>query len=123
VLEPLSGYLTLCERLYTEGVDYADAWNFGPEDSDAKDVEWIAKRLCTLWQDNASYELDNLTHPHEAFYLKLDCSKAKSRLGWHPRWNIETALSSIVKWNKALQNRNDMRQMCINQIEEYFYSN
>jgi CDP-glucose 4,6-dehydratase len=123
VLEPLSGYLILCEKLYNEGSDFADAWNFGPDDSDAKNVEWIAKKLCDLWKDNASYELDNFVHPHEAFYLKLDCSKAKSKLGWYPKWSIETALNSVVEWNKALQNKNDMRQICINQIEQYFYNN
>jgi CDP-glucose 4,6-dehydratase len=119
VLEPLSGYLMLGARLYNEGCDYANAWNFGPDDKDAKPVEWIIREICRLWGD-ASYEIDTNPQPHEATYLKLDCSKAKSLLGWHPKWDISTALDKIVEWTKSYNRGEDMRKICEQQTEEYF---
>lgn len=122
VLEPLSGYLLLAQRLYEDGVTYAEGWNFGPLDDDAKPVEWIVKRLCDQWGNGAAYEIDNGNHPHEAHYLKLDCSKARTRLGWVPRWNLRKALDSIVEWVKAYQAGEDIRGCCVRQIEEYHNS-
>jgi len=119
VLEPLYGYLVLAAKLYTEGCKYAEGWNFGPNDSDAKPVEWIINTICTLWGENASYALDNQPQPHEATYLKLDCSKAKARLSWYPKWNIETALNQIVSWTKAYYGGKNMRTVCYSQIEQY----
>ena len=119
VLEPLSGYLTLAQRLYEEGAAYAEGWNFGPVDDDAKPVEWIVKRLCEQWREGARYEIDNGVHPHEAHYLKLDCSKARRKLGWQPRWSLSQALDSIVEWVKVYQAGGDMRACCLQQIEEY----
>lgn len=119
VMEPLDGYLTLASKLYSEGTDYASAWNFGPTDSDAKSVEWIIDRLCKLWEKGATYSIDSDPHPHEANYLKLDCSKANAELGWHPKWNIEKALESIVEWNKAFNHEEDIRQVTIRQINDY----
>lgn len=123
VLEPLSGYLTLCERLYNDGPAFADGWNFGPDDSDAKDVEWITKKICEEWGNGDFYEFDEKPRPHEANYLKLDCSKARARLDWSPRWNIETAIRKIVEWNKLFLADSDMRMVCLRQIEEYFLIN
>ncbi|MDP4276307.1 MAG: CDP-glucose 4,6-dehydratase [Bacteroidota bacterium] len=122
VLEPLSGYLTLAKALYTDGSDFADGWNFGPEDMDAKNVEWITKKICSLWGEGATYEIDTKPQPHEANYLKLDCSKAKAQLGWNARWDIETALSSIVEWNKAYLRKEDIRAITEKQIERYFFN-
>jgi CDP-glucose 4,6-dehydratase len=120
VLEPLSGYLVLCEKLYSGGTVFAEGWNFGPDDKDAKNVEWITNKICELWGDKISYEIDINPHPHEANYLKLDCSKTKAILGWSPKWDIETALRMIVNWNKSFLNKDDMRLVCIRQINEYF---
>jgi len=120
VLEPLTGYLTLAAKLYTEGVQYAQGWNFGPEDSDAQNVEWITNTICQLWGEGASFEIDQNPQPHEANYLKLDCSKAKAELGWVPKWNIETTLKSIVDWNKAYLKSDDIREVTNNQINQYF---
>jgi len=96
VLEPLSGYLVLAKKLYEEGSSYAESWNFGPNDEDAKPVQWIVDRLTNAWGEDASWVLDSGDHPHEAHYLKLDCSKAKTRLDWHPKWHLEEALGRIV---------------------------
>lgn len=120
VLEPLTGYLTLAEKLFTEGPAFAEAWNFGPDDKDAKNVEWITQTICNLWGEGAQYEVDNNPQPHEANYLKLDCSKAKAELGWMPKWDIETTLHSIVGWNKSFLNQEDIRQVTENQIDQYF---
>jgi len=123
VLEPLSGYLELCRKLYNNGSAYAEGWNFGPDDCDAKNVEWITSKICELWSSGASYELDSTPQPHEANYLKLDCSKAKAKLNWYPRWNIDTTLQMIVDWNKAFLNNADMRKASVSQIEKYFSQN
>jgi CDP-glucose 4,6-dehydratase len=120
VLEPLSGYLMLAERLYNDGPEYAQAWNFGPDDNDAKNVEWITTRFCNLWGNGASFEIDQNPHPHEASYLKLDCSKAKAKLGWSPKWDLEKSLESIVEWYRACLNKADMREVCNNQMNDYF---
>jgi CDP-glucose 4,6-dehydratase len=120
VLEPLTGYLLLGAKLFTDGCEYAEAWNFGPNDSDAKPVEWIVDKICHLWGENASYEIDTNPQPHEATYLKLDCSKAKTRLGWQPGWNIETTLRNIVEWTKAYRQGENMRLFCEKQIQQYF---
>jgi CDP-glucose 4,6-dehydratase len=120
VLEPLSGYLLLCEKLCTKGGEFADSWNFGADDLDVKNVEWIAGRICQLWGENASYLIDSSPQPHEAGYLRLDCSKAKAMLGWTPEWNIETTMEMTVSWYKAYLGKADLHQISINQIEQYF---
>jgi CDP-glucose 4,6-dehydratase len=120
VLEPLSGYLALAQSLYEKGPEFSEAWNFGPEESDAKPVEWIVKTLCSKWQGSAGYEIDNNPQPHEASYLKLDISKAKARLGWKPTWSLETALEKIINWNSANIDREyDMYRLTFEQIGEY----
>lgn len=119
VLEPLSGYLTLAQKLYTDGARFAEGWNFGPADSDARPVEWIVQRMCSQWGDGACYEIDGGEHPHEAHYLKLDCSKAKEQLGWQPQWPLEKTLDSIIEWTHAYRRNDDLRKLCEQQIAEY----
>lgn len=119
VMEPLSGYLALAEKLYLEGPVFAEGWNFGPHDSDARPVSWIVERLTQLWGDGASWDLDENPQPHESSYLKLDCSKALSRLVWKPRWSLGQALESIVGWQKAYQQGMDMREYTLVQIDKY----
>ena len=119
VLEPLSGYLMLTEKLYTQGPAYAEAWNFGPYDVDAKPVGWIIERITQVWGQDAAWKLDDVLHPHEATYLKLDCSKARARLDWHPRWNIGQTIEKIVDWHKACDQGADMHQMTLAQINAY----
>lgn len=119
VLEPLNGYLTLAQKLYEKGPEFAEGWNFGPNDADAKTVGWIVENLCQLWNGKVKYQLDQRVQPHEANYLNLDCSKAKARLGWRPIWNLEQALEKIHTWVDVYQNNGDIRKICYKQIEEY----
>lgn len=119
VLEPLSGYLTLAQKLFESGPEYGEGWNFGPDDADVKPVEWIIKRMCELWGKGAHYEIDTGNHPHEAHYLKLDCSKAHVRLGWYPQWCLEKALQSIIEWVDVYSSGNNVRSCCMEQIETY----
>ncbi|MED5619806.1 CDP-glucose 4,6-dehydratase [Ideonella sp. BN130291] len=119
VLEPLSGYLMLAERLHGDGQAFAEGWNFGPADSDAQPVGWIVERLTALWGDGARWQLDGTAQPHEAHLLKLDCSKARQRLHWQPRWPLDTTLQRIVRWHQAWLARADMRTHCLQEINDY----
>ncbi len=119
VLEPLSGYLSLAEKLYKNGNKYACAWNFGPKDTDAKPVEWIVKRMCAKWGNNAVYTIDKGRHPHEAHYLKLNCSKAKTEMNWIPRWNLAKAIDKTIEWTLAYKKKENLHKMCLKQINEY----
>jgi CDP-glucose 4,6-dehydratase len=120
VLEPLSGYLELAEALYTEGPEYAQAWNFGPNEGDAKTVEWIIKELVSGWGNGASYQIDtNAANLHEANFLKLDCSKARMILGWHPQWDVTETIKRICAWHKAHLNGQDMKAYALGEIQQY----
>jgi CDP-glucose 4,6-dehydratase len=119
VLEPLRGYFTLAERLFEQGADYAEGWNFGPTDEDAKTVGTIVKDMAAMWGSGATWEIDAGEHPHEAHYLKLDISKARSRLDWHPRLRLDDALQQIVQWSKHRQAGADVRQLTLDHIQAY----
>jgi CDP-glucose 4,6-dehydratase len=119
VLEPLSGYLLLAQKLYEEGASYAEGWNFGPNDEDAKPVQWIVDNLTKTWGEGASWVLEEGDHPHEAHYLKLDCSKAKARLNWIPKWHLHEALGRIVDWQKKYQLGSNMKAVTLKQIADY----
>jgi CDP-glucose 4,6-dehydratase len=122
VLDPLAGYLHLAEKLCgDDSARYDEAWNFGPRDEDAKPVSWIVGRLTKAWGAGAGWKLDapQGDEPHEAHYLKLDCSKAKMKLGWRPQWSIEQALDNTVAWYKAYQAKRNIRDMTVEQIGIY----
>ena len=119
VLEPLSGYLTLAERLCTDGQAFAEGWNFGPHDDDASPVQWIVEHMVSSWSNGASWQLDGGAHLHEANYLKLDISKAKARLGWQPRWALSTALEKITAWHHAYLASTNMHEFTMQQIANY----
>ena len=116
VLESLSGYLALAEKLYTQGPDFAEAFNFGPSEDDAKPVQWIVEQITRQWGEGANWRLDQAEHAHEANYLKLDCSKAKERLNWQARWMLAEELENIIVWHKAHQRGDDMRELSLKQI-------
>jgi len=119
VLEPLSGYLVLAQRLYEEPTQYAEGWNFGPHDADAKPVDWILDRMVAKWNGAAGWELNDDGHPHEAGHLKLDISKAKSSLKWQPTWHLEQTLEKIIDWHEAWLKGGDMQSKCLTEIDEY----
>ena len=119
VLEPLSGYLLLAEKLFLKEGDFAGAWNFGPHNDDTKSVKWIVDNLNTKWGVVTRSKLQPGQQPHEAHFLKLDISKAKQQLGWEPKWSLDTALDKIIDWQKSWCAGEDMRAKCITQISEY----
>lgn len=122
VLEPLSGYLLLAERLYKEGPRFAESWNFGPRENDAKPVQWVVECLLKLWGDGASWTWDDRQghiENHEAAYLKLDTAKARTYLQWSPCWSLSQALEKVVKWQREYLKGVDIRELCITQILEY----
>jgi len=118
VLEPISGYLTLAEKLFNDREGYAEAWNFGPAEDDSRSVGWIVERMASVYQD-ARWVRDTQPQPHEAQQLRLDSSKAKSRLGWKPRWTLEQALDRTLEWHGAWTRGCDMRAFSLNQIRAY----
>ncbi len=120
VLEPLSGYMILAEKLCQNGVKYAQAWNFGPLEKDAMPVEWIVKRTAEIWSDSTDWQVSNNDEePHEANYLRLDCAKAHQELSWWPKWDLETALQKIVSWHRAELDNQSLKDVCFKQIIEY----
>jgi len=119
VLEPLRGYLTLVERLFEHGHSFAEGWNFGPSDEDVKPVGWIAKKMAQMWDNDAQWQIDQGDHPHEASYLKLDISKARTRLNWHPVLRLHDALKLTIDWSKQRQAGEDIHALTLNQIQDY----
>lgn len=119
VLEPLRGYLTLAERLCEFGPSYAEGWNFGPNDEDAKPVGWIVEQMAAIWGNGAQWQIAAGEHPHEANYLKLDISKARSRLDWHPSLRLNEALKLIIDWSKQHHAGADIRALTLAQIHSY----
>lgn len=118
VLNPLSGYVVLAQALW-ESAEFADAWNLGPADEDARPVGWIADRLSGLWPEPLDVRHDEQDGPHEARYLKLDSSRARARLGWRPRWDLEQGLGATAEWYLALRDGSDMRTTTLAQIEAF----
>jgi CDP-glucose 4,6-dehydratase len=118
VLEPVSGYVLLAEAMLCHGAEFAEAWNFGPDESDTRSVRWIADRLseetCT-----SSWEIDRGPKHHEATLLMLDSSKAKHRLGWKPRWPLDEALRRTVAWHQHWKKGLDMAAFSSRQIADF----
>ena len=119
VLEPLCGYLELAERLHRDGQAYAEAWNFGPGDDDARPVAWIADTLASLWGHGASWRAPAGTHPHETHCLRLDSLKARTRLGWRPAMRLPEALARVADWAVARKAGVDLRALTLDQIATY----
>jgi len=122
VLEPLAGYLLLAERLATAGtarVDFADAWNFGPSDSDALPVGELVEILAQHWGEGAGWVDDSAPKPHEAHYLKVDSSKARARLGWRPVLGVQEALAWCADWYRRQATGEAALNLCLEQIARY----
>ncbi|HSW70211.1 MAG TPA: CDP-glucose 4,6-dehydratase [Gammaproteobacteria bacterium] len=121
VLEPLLGYLQLAEKLFSDPHQYAEAWNFGPNEQDVRPVGWVVNYLLKLWDEKLSWHQDPNTNPHEASLLKLESAKAKKELRWHPRWNLEKALEITLDWYRSYHAGHDMYEKTLSQI--YHYTN
>lgn len=119
VLDPLSGYLMLGERLFSDGPALSEAWNFGPDNADAKPVAWVMEKIAAAWGRSAAWRVDAGDHPHEATSLTLDCSKAKTRLGWRPNWSLERTLDAVNEWYMRYQPGSDMSRVTLDQIRQY----
>ena len=119
VMDPLNGYLTLAESLWNDGRAFAGAWNFGPDESAAKDVGFIVEHLSRAWGDVAEWQLDDSDQPHEATYLKLDSSKARSALSWSPVLDLTTTLDWIIEWYRRGFSANKARDVTLEQIRRF----
>ena len=119
VMEPLDGYLTLAEQLWTHGTEYAEGWNFGPNENDAQTVFQIVKKLGQLWGTHVAWEELHQPYPQEANYLKLDCSKARNKLKWAPKLDLDTTLKWVVEWYKSYNNAEDVEKLTKSQVVAY----
>lgn len=120
VLEPLSGYLLLAERLASDaGAAYAEGWNFGPPDEDCQPVSHIVDKLAASWGNGASWSLSDKQQPHEAAFLKVDASKARARLGWNSRLRLDDALVWTAEWYRAQSDSQAAVSLTAAQIERY----
>jgi CDP-glucose 4,6-dehydratase len=119
VLESVSGYLLLSQKLYENNQDYIGAWNFGPAETDAKTVAWIADYVTRAFDRPGAWQQDRSVQPHEASYLKLDCAKAKSKLKWQPRWDLANGLDATIAWYKAFSAHENMHDFTLAQIHSF----
>ncbi len=119
VLEPLNGYMILAQSLYEGGSKFSSGWNFGPDDSDNISVIDIVKLIQKNWPNEISWQIGNSKEKHEAKLLKLNCSKAKSKLHWAPVWNANEAVVKTLDWNFALLSNLNMKDFSLTQINEY----
>jgi CDP-glucose 4,6-dehydratase len=120
VLEPLSGYLTLAEKLWKEGHKYSEAWNFGPNEENDKPVIYIVETFLKLYGEKVDWSIDKEENKlHEANYLKLDCTKANTRLNWRAAWGIDASLEKTAEWYKAFKEKKDLEKITLSQIEQY----
>ena len=119
VLEPLSGYLALCEHMWREGPAFAEGWNFGPDRESAKPVSWIVEQIGTLLGDEFEWEVDKNPNPHEATYLYLDSTKAKEQLNWSQKLSLEKTLEWIVEWYSEYKSNGDLEKITNQQIVKY----
>ena len=119
VMDPLHGYLTLAENLWTDGRAFAGAWNFGPDEAGAKTVGYVANQLSRGWGEGAEWQHDESDQPHEATYLKLDSSKAHSALSWSPVLDLATTLDWIIEWYQRVFSANEAREVTLDQIRRF----
>jgi CDP-glucose 4,6-dehydratase len=118
VLNPLSGYLQLGQRLLADG-DVQGGWNFGPSPDDVRPVAWLVERLEAQWPGELRWSIDAGPHPHEARFLTLDSTKAREELAWRPAWDLDDALGAIVDWYAGYRDGRDMRAVTLNQLEAF----
>ncbi|MBV9348760.1 MAG: CDP-glucose 4,6-dehydratase, partial [Pseudolabrys sp.] len=119
VLEPLCGYLTVAEQAWPQQTPW-QGWNFGPDSDSERTVEDVATLTCRLWGRTDLLRIqEDKNAPHEAALLKLDSNKARTKLGWKPRFDFEDAVARTVEWYKVYAERRDMRDFTLKQIGAY----
>lgn len=119
VLEPLSGYINLAQKLFLEGRAYASAWNFGPLEKDNSSVEDVVKLMLSIWGDSLPIQIDRREQPHETRQLMLDCSRANGLLKWKPRWDVTEAVIKTIEWYKNYISQKNMLDITLQQIRHY----
>jgi CDP-glucose 4,6-dehydratase len=120
VLEPVRGYLLLGQLLYGQGHSFGEAWNFGPREEDTVPVFELARRMIGHWGAGQLAIQEAADGPHEAESLKLDCSKARARLGWRPLLTLDEALKMCVEWYRGyFEDSESAPQMTVDQIQRY----
>jgi CDP-glucose 4,6-dehydratase len=121
VLEPVVAYLMIAKRQYKDK-SLAGWYNIGPDDCDCVTTGELTNRFCSCWGNGASWENLSVGGPHEANFLKLDCSKIKNALAWQPRWHIDEAIKKTCEWTKAWLAGESVTGIMDRQIEEYLES-
>lgn len=121
VLEPLSGYLTLCQKLHEQPDDFSQAWNFGPYHNDAIAVADVVNKMIKTWDQDITWKYTKADKTHEANLLNLDCSKSNKLLNWLPQWRIDRSIEETVNWYRAWKENADMQDFSIHQIKRYQY--
>lgn len=121
VLEPLAVYLLIAEKQYENG-SYAGYYNVGPDEKDCITTGQLVDIFCRLWGDGQSWINRYDGGPHEANFLKLDCSRIKKAFGWKPVWSVEEALQKVVEWSKIYAAGQDTETCMKRQIEEFINS-
>ena len=119
MLEPLCGYLLLAEHLLEGPTAFGDAWNFGPAEDDARTVAWIVARVVEQWGEDAAWHVTTGDAPHEAHHLKVDASRARTRLGWRPRLRLDDALTWTVQWHRRLNAGEPALALADEQLSRY----
>jgi CDP-glucose 4,6-dehydratase len=119
VLDPLSGYLRLAERLFEEPEAYSQAWNFGPTADNEVPVAWVADAAARTWGGGAAWVKDRGAHPRETIFLRLDSEKAQRRLGWRARVSIETAVAWTIDWQRAFSGGGAARALMLADVGRF----
>lgn len=121
VLESLSGYKILAEKLYEGKKAFADSWNFGPSESETKPVNWVLDEIKRIWNDPIKWTFAESVSLHEATLLKIDSAKAKSELDWSSKLSLKEAISLTAEWYKGFKNNDNLIKLTGDQIA--FYNN
>lgn len=119
VLDALSGYLLVAQRLLEGRDELATAWNFGPSAEDARPVGWIVEKMLRAWGSTSGWIHPDAEQLHEAVLLRLDSSKGRAELGWRPALNLEEALDKVVEWHSRVDGGADAREVSIGQLQDY----
>lgn len=119
VLDALNGYLLLLKRLAESATEFSGAWNFGPEDRDARKVAWVVERFARVWGDGQWQAVAGENALHEASVLALDSTKARNKLNWKPALTMEEAIDWTVRWYRAFSEGADMANVTLEQVEAF----